>query len=65
LIQKMAEDIGGISEGPDPSATALSMYCTAHAFDVALAGGYEAERRRQAEWLRERLQLDSSMSSIR
>jgi hypothetical protein len=58
LIRKMADDIGGIAEGPDPSATALSMYCTAHAADVAVAGGYDAERRRQAQWLRERLQLD-------
>jgi len=57
LIRKMANDIGGIAEGPDPSATALSMYCTAHAADVAVEGGYAAERRRQAEWLRDRLQL--------
>ena len=58
LIRKMADDIGGIAEGPDPSATALSMYCTAHAADVAVAGGYAAERQRQADWLRDRLQLD-------
>jgi hypothetical protein len=57
LIRKMADDIAGISEGPGPSATALSMYCTAHAADVAAAGGYDAERRRQAEWLRGRLGL--------
>jgi hypothetical protein len=57
LIKKMADDIGGIAEGPDPSATALSMYCTAHAFDVAVPRGYVAERRRQAEWLVERLEL--------
>lgn len=57
LIRKMADDIGGISEGPDPSATALSMYCTAHAADLAVRDGYRDERRRQAEWLRNRLQL--------
>jgi hypothetical protein len=57
LIRKMADDVADISEGPDPSATALSMYCTAHAADVAAPGGYEAERRRQAEWLVERLGL--------
>ena len=57
LIQKMAEDIAAIAEGPDPSATALSMYCSAHAADVAERGGYDYERRRQAQWLRERLGL--------
>jgi hypothetical protein len=57
LIQKMADDIAGISERPGPSATALSMYCTAHAADVAVAGGYHVERRRQAGWLRGRLGL--------
>jgi hypothetical protein len=57
LIRKMADDIQGIAEGPDPSATALSMYCTAHAFDVARPGAYYEERRRQADWLRERLGL--------
>ena len=60
LIRAMADDVAGISEGPDPSATALSMYCTAHAADVAVAGGYWEERRRQAEWLRERLQLNAA-----
>jgi hypothetical protein len=64
LIRAMADDIAGIAEGPDPSATALSMYCTAHAFDVAVTGGYGAERRRQAEWLRERLQLDATPSRL-
>jgi hypothetical protein len=58
LMRRMADDIGGIAEGPDPSATALAMYCTAHAADVAMPGGYSTERRRQAEWLRDRLRLD-------
>jgi hypothetical protein len=57
LVRRMADDIQGISEGPDPSAAALSMYTTAHAFDVAVPGSYETERRRQAEWLRRRLGL--------
>jgi hypothetical protein len=57
LIRKMADDIEGIAEGPDPSATALSMYTTAHAFDVASPGAYYEERRRQADWLRDRLAL--------
>jgi hypothetical protein len=57
LIRKMADDIEGIAEGPDPSATALSMYTTAHAFDVANPGAYYEERRRQADWLRDRLAL--------
>jgi hypothetical protein len=56
-IHAMADDIAATSEGPDPSATALSMYCTAHAFDVAVTGGYDAERRRQADWIRDRLGL--------
>jgi hypothetical protein len=58
LIEKMAVDIAAIADGPDPSATALSMYCTAHAADVAEPGGYERERARQAEWLRRRLNLE-------
>jgi hypothetical protein len=57
LIAKMADDIEATAEGPDPSATALSMYTTAHAFDVARPGAYYDERRRQADWLRERLSL--------
>ena len=57
LLLRMADDIGAIAEGPDPSATALAMYCTAHAFDVAEPGGYAEERRRQAEWLRTQLRL--------
>lgn len=59
LIRTMADDISGFAESPDPSATALSMYCTAHAADVAVPGGYWVERSRQAEWLRARLQLDA------
>jgi hypothetical protein len=57
LFRAMADDIAATADGPDPSATALAMYCTAHAFDVASPGGYYEERRRQAEWLRDRLQL--------
>ena len=57
LLRAMADDIARIADGPDPSATALSMYCTAHAYDIAVSGGYAAERRRQAEWLRDRLGL--------
>ncbi len=57
LLRRRAEMIPHIAEGPDPSATALSMYTTAHAVDEVLPGGYWEERRRQAEWLRERLGL--------
>lgn len=64
LIQALAEDIAGNAEGSDPSATALSMYCAAHAFQLVAPGGYEAERRRQAEWLRERLGLRGTYSRI-
>ena len=60
LIRAMADDVAGISEGPDPSATALSMYCTAHAADLTVPDGYIDERRRQAEWLRERLRLNDA-----
>ena len=59
LIRMRADDIAGIADGPDPSATALAMYTTAHTFDEAVPGGYDDERRRQAAWLRERLQLDA------
>jgi hypothetical protein len=52
-----------IAEGPDPSATALAMYTTAHAADEVVPGSYWVERRRQAEWLRERLQLDAVAAS--
>jgi hypothetical protein len=57
-IQRMAEDIGGMAKGPDQGGAALAAHCTARAAEVAFAGGYEAERRRQAEWLRDRLRLD-------
>ena len=57
LLQRRAEMIPEIADGPDPSATALSMYTTAHAADEILPGSYWEERRRQAEWLRERLGL--------
>jgi hypothetical protein len=35
------------------------MYTTAHTFDD-VDGSYDEERRRQAEWLRERLDLDTA-----
>lgn len=57
LLQRRAEMIPQIAEGPDPSATALSMYTTAHAADEVVPGSYWVERRRQAEWLRDRLGL--------
>jgi hypothetical protein len=57
LLQRRAEMISQIAVGPDPSATALSMYTTAHAIDEVVPGGYWEERRRQADWLRERLGL--------
>ena len=60
LIRRMADEISAIADGPDPSAAALSMYCTAHVFNVAAEGGYVAERRRQFEWLRDRLGLELS-----
>jgi hypothetical protein len=63
LVRRRADHIAEIAEGPDPSATALTMYTTAHTFDEAVAGGYDAERRRQAEWLRERLRLDSALGA--
>lgn len=57
LLQRRAQMIPEIAEGPDPSFAALSMYTTAHAVDEVLPGTYWEERRRQAEWLRERLGL--------
>jgi hypothetical protein len=57
LLQRRAQMIPDIANGPDPSATALSMYTTAHAADEVLPGSYWDERRRQAEWLRDRLGL--------
>jgi hypothetical protein len=57
LVRERAEMIAAIADGPDPSATALAMYTTAHTFDE-VDGSYYEERRRQAEWLRDRLQLD-------
>jgi len=58
LLQRRAQMIPEIADGPDPSATALSMYTTAHAADEVVPGSYWVERRRQAEWLRERLGLE-------
>jgi hypothetical protein len=60
-VEGRAEMIAAIADGPDPSATALAMYTTAHAFDD-VDGSYHEERRRQAGWLRERLQLDAVAS---
>ena len=57
LLRRRAEMIPDIADGPDPSATALSMYTTAHAADEVVPGSYWAERRRQAEWLQDRLGL--------
>jgi hypothetical protein len=57
LLQRRAEMIPQIADGPDPSATALSMYTTAHAADEVVPGSYWVERRRQADWLRDRLGL--------
>jgi hypothetical protein len=57
LLRRRAEVIPEIAEGPDPSAVALSMYTTAHALDEVVPGSYWEERRRQAEWLRDRLGL--------
>ena len=57
LLQRRAEMIHQIVDGPDPSATALSMYTTAHAIDEVVPRSYWEERRRQADWLRERLEL--------
>jgi hypothetical protein len=57
LLRRRAEMIPEIAEGPDPSAVALSMYTTAHALDEVVPGSYWDERRRQAEWLRDRLGL--------
>jgi hypothetical protein len=59
LLQRRAQMIPAIAEGPDPSAAALSMYTTAHAADEVVPGSYWVERRRQADWLRERLELDA------
>jgi hypothetical protein len=57
LLLRRAEMIAQIADGPDPSATALSMYTTAHALDEVVPGSYWEERRRQADWLRDRLGL--------
>jgi hypothetical protein len=54
LIRTMADDIAVFAEVPD---TPLAMYTTAHAFDEARPGAYYEERRRQGDWLRERLAL--------
>jgi hypothetical protein len=54
LIRTMAEDIATFAEVPDAPLVA---YTTAHAFDEVRPGAYYEERRRQADWLRERLGL--------
>jgi hypothetical protein len=57
LVRRRADHIAQIAESQDPSATALTMYTTAHTYDDA-EGTYYEERSRQADWLRDRLQLD-------
>jgi hypothetical protein len=57
LVQRRTAMITAIAEGPDPSATALAMYTTAHMLDEVEPGSYYEERGRQADWLRERLAL--------
>jgi hypothetical protein len=64
LLQRRAKMIPEIADGSDPSATALSMYTTAHAADEIAPGSYWVERRRQAEWLVERLQLDGVAAGL-
>jgi hypothetical protein len=64
LLQRRAQMIPEIADGPDPSAAALAMYTTAHAADEIAPGSYWVERRRQAEWLRERLQLDGVAAGV-
>jgi hypothetical protein len=64
LLRRRALMIPQIAAGPDPSAAALSMYTTAHAADEVVPGSYWVERRRQADWLRERLQLDAVASGV-
>lgn len=59
LVRRRTTMITAIADSPDPSATALTMYTTAHMFDDVELGSYYDERRRQAEWLRERLGLDA------
>lgn len=58
LVSRRADHIAQIAKSPDPSATALTMYTTAHTYDDA-EGTYHEERRRQAAWLREHLQLEA------
>jgi hypothetical protein len=60
LVRARADMIAAIAESPDPSATALTMYTTAHTFDDVEPGSYFEERRRQTEWLRDRLHLDDA-----
>ncbi len=59
LVQARTTMITAIADGPDPSATALTMYTTAHMYDEVEPGSYYEERRRQAAWLRDRLGLDA------
>jgi hypothetical protein len=59
LVRRRAAHIAEVAESSDPSATALAMYTTAHTFDELMPGSYYDERRRQAKWLRERLELDA------
>lgn len=64
LLRRRAQMIPDIADGPDPSATALSMYTTAHAADEVVPGSYWDERRRQAAWLRDQLRLDEAASAV-
>lgn len=59
-VQARTAMIAAIADSPDPSATALSMYTTAHMLDDVEPGSYYDERRRQADWLRQRLGLDDA-----
>lgn len=59
LVQARTTMITAIADSPDPSATALTMYTTAHMYDEVEPGSYYDERRRQASWLCDRLELDA------
>lgn len=58
VVRAVARDVIGIAEGSDDeSDPPLAMFVIAHALELAVPGGYQAERRRQADWLRDRLGL--------
>jgi hypothetical protein len=59
VVRALARDVADLAEGADDQVDpALALYASAHAFELAEPGGYRAERRRQAEWLRDRLGLE-------